>query len=141
MVLVDGEHLLNLMQITIKDNMRMIKSMVKVFFTGQVETGTKDSIKRIIGTAMAKCTGSMAVNTMANGSTVFNMVKERLFYKTVQSKKVGSKTTYTWVINSHLWSIINLNNNHCRSSNKRKLCQLYSLRNGLRLKETWNKRQ
>lgn len=73
----------------------MIRSKEKESLLGQVETSTRETMRTMRGTAMARCFGLMEACMRASGGEEFSTVLEGWCFQMERSKKESSRTTYT----------------------------------------------
>ena len=73
--------------IFMKENILMIKNMVKASILGQVVTFTKEILSKMKDKVMVKCCGLMEACMKVNGLKEYNMDKVELYFQMVLIKK------------------------------------------------------
>jgi hypothetical protein len=69
----NGEKIIYLTAILMKEITNLIKSMAMVFLVGKVEMFTKEIMKKICDRGMVRCIGLIDLSTKVNGIKAFKM--------------------------------------------------------------------
>jgi len=91
----------DLFAILMKEITRTIRSMDKVYSSGQVATGTKANTLQMREMDMVKCTGWTKVAIRANGLEVYRMVMAKCSFLMGLLKKATLKIIYSRFISNN----------------------------------------